>query len=49
MTHTERELAIEKELHAELNSRHAVRLRNDINGNPRFCIHWTFLESQIDF
>ena len=35
---------IEKELHAEFNSRHAVRLRNNINGNPRFCIHWTFLE-----
>ena len=39
---------IEKELHAELNSRHAVRLRNDINGNPRFCIHWTFLEGTSD-
>ena len=35
---------IEKELAAELNSRHAVRLRNDVNGNPRFCLHWTFLE-----
>ena len=35
---------IEKELAAELHSRHAVRLRNDVNGNPRFCLHWTFLE-----
>ena len=41
-------MTIQEELAAELNSRHAVRLQNDVNGNPRFCLHWTFLEGTRD-
>jgi len=39
---------IQEELAAEFRSRYAVRLRSDINGNPRFCVHWTFLEGTRD-
>jgi len=41
-------MTIQEELDAELKSGHVVRLRRDINGNPRFCIHWTFLEGTSD-
>ena len=39
---------IQEELDAEFKSEYAVRLRHDIHGNPRFCIHWTFLEGTSD-
>ena len=39
---------IQDELNAELKSGRVVRLRRDINGNSRFCIHWTFLEGTSD-